>query len=228
MRILVAEDERHLNDVIRKRLADAGYAVDSVYTGTDALDYLLSVSYDLAILDVMMPAMNGFEVLRLFHEKGGNTPVLFLTARDSIEDRVEGLDSGADDYLVKPFDFTELLARIRVLLRRREKPSSRNILSISNLSMDISKHEVKRGGRHIELSSKEFAILEYMMRNRDMVLSRDQILSHAWNLDYEGESNVIDVYIRYLRKKIDENESVKLIHTVRGSGYVLREERGEA
>lgn len=225
MRILIADDERDLNSVISKTLQDEGYAVDSVYDGRSALEYLEAASYDVAVLDIMMPYIDGIEVIKRFREKGGSTPILLLTARDSVTDRVNGLDSGADDYLVKPFMFPELLARIRVLLRKGNAGMRTAVLSCGPLMVDTASHRVVRSGRAIELSSKEFAILEYMMRNTGVILSRDSIRSHIWAWDYEGESNVVDVYIRYLRKKIDEGEDLKLIHTIRGSGYMLSEGR---
>lgn len=222
MRILLAEDEKNLNEVIRKQLVRAGYAVDATFNGDEALDYLLSSTYDIVILDIMMPKKDGLEVLREYREAGNTTPVLFLTARDSIDDRVNGLDSGADDYLVKPFAFDELLARIRVLTRRRNSSSADNILRLDDLELDSAKHTVKRGGRNIDLSSREFALLEYMLVNAGIVLDREKLISHVWSYDYEGDSNLIDVYIRYLRRKIDDDYPVKLIHTVRGAGYVMR------
>lgn len=225
MRVLVAEDEKSLNKVIRKTLQDNGYAVDGVFDGNDALDYLSSGVYDAAVLDVMMPGMDGFEVLRRYRGEGGMTPVIFLTARDSIKDRVDGLDTGADDYLVKPFSFDELLARIRGLLRRSVSRSVSDVLCVDDLVLDRAKRTVVRAGRPVMLSSKEFAILEYMMVNEGIVLGREDFLTHAWDYGYGGESNVIDVYIRYLRKKIDDGCEKKLIHTIRGAGYVLKKEQ---
>lgn len=224
MRILVAEDERELNSIIAKRLADEDYAVDSVFDGKNALEYMLTTSYDIVLLDVMMPGMVGFEVLKRYRAEGGTSPVLFLTARDAVSDRVRGLDSGGDDYLVKPFAFQELLARMRVLLRRNDGKNKSSVLQVGDLSLDTSSHRAVRRGREIELSSKEFSILEFLMRNEGAILSRESIREHIWSWDYDGESNVVDVYIRYLRKKIDDGESVKLIHTVRGSGYMIKGE----
>ena len=224
MRILVAEDERELNSIIAKRLADEDYAVDSVFDGKNALEYMLTTSYDIVLLDVMMPGMDGFEVLKRYRAEGGTSPVLFLTARDAVSDRVRGLDSGGDDYLVKPFAFQELLARMRVLLRRNDGKNKSSVLQVGDLSLDTSSHRAARRGREIELSSKEFSILEFLMRNEGAILSRESIREHIWSWDYDGESNVVDVYIRYLRKKIDDGESVKLIHTVRGSGYMIKGE----
>lgn len=224
MRILVAEDERELNSIIAKRLADEDYAVDSVFDGKNALEYMLTTSYDIVLLDVMMPGMDGFEVLKRYRAEGGTSPVLFLTARDAVSDRVRGLDSGGDDYLVKPFAFQEILARMRVLLRRNDGKNKSSVLQVGDLSLDTSSHRAVRRGREIELSSKEFSILEFLMRNEGAILSRESIREHIWSWDYDGESNVVDVYIRYLRKKIDDGESVKLIHTVRGSGYMIKGE----
>lgn len=223
MRILFAEDERDLNDIITKKLTSQGYSVDSVYDGEEAIDILSYTDYDAVILDIMMPKVDGFAVLRALRSKGKNTPVLFLTARDSVQDRVAGLDSGANDYLVKPFSVEELLARIRAMTRTAFGVSD-SLLSVGDLTMDTAAKVVKRGGKEIPLSAKEYALLEYLMHNAGIVLSREKIENHIWNFDYEGGTNVVDVYIRYLRKKIDEGYDKKLIHTVRGRGYVLREE----
>lgn len=223
MRILVAEDERDLNRIIKKRLEKEDYSVDSCFDGEEALDYLAVGEYDLVLLDIMMPKADGLEVVRRMREKRISTPVLFLTAKDSVADKVAGLDAGAEDYLVKPFAFEELLARIRALTRKNAGEST-NQLTLADLALDIKSHQVSRAGTPISLSAREFAILEYMMLNRGTVLSREKIESHIWNFDYAGGSNVIDVYIRYLRKKIDDPFSSRLIHTVRGSGYVMREE----
>ena len=223
MRILFAEDERDLNDIITKKLTSQGYSVDSVYDGEEAIDILSYTDYDAVILDIMMPKADGFAVLRALRSKGKNTPVLFLTARDSVQDRVAGLDSGANDYLVKPFSVEELLARIRAMTRTAFGVSD-SLLSVGDLTMDTAAKIVKRGGKEIPLSAKEYALLEYLMHNTGIVLSREKIENHIWNFDYEGGTNVVDVYIRYLRKKIDEEYDKKLIHTVRGRGYVLREE----
>ena len=227
MRILVIEDEKNLNDIIVKKLVSEKYCVDSCLNGNDALEYIFSVEYDVIISDVMLPGIDGFEILRRIREKEIKTPVLLLTARDGIEDRVKGLDYGADDYLVKPFAFDELMARIRVLLRRNPSSSNSNasnIFSIANLTVNCNSHDVFRDKTPIKLSTREFTILEYMIRNKERVLSREQIEQHIWNYDYEGGTNVIDVYIRYLRRKIDKDFEPKLIHTIRGVGYVLKAE----
>ncbi|WP_374123032.1 response regulator transcription factor [Leptotrichia hongkongensis] len=227
MRILVIEDEKNLNDIIVKKLVLEKYCVDSCFNGNDALDYIFSVEYDVIVSDIMLPGIDGFEILRRIREKEIKTPVLLLTARDGIEDRVKGLDYGADDYLVKPFAFDELMARIRVLLRRNPSSSNSNasnIFSIANLTVNCNSHDVFRDKMPIKLSTREFTILEYMIRNKERVLSREQIEQHIWNYDYEGGTNVIDVYIRYLRRKIDKDFEPKLIHTIRGVGYVLKAE----
>ena len=227
MRILVVEDEQNLNDIIVKRLILEKYGVDTCFNGNDALEYIFSTEYDVIISDIMLPGIDGFEILKRIREKEIKTPVLLLTALDGIEDRVKGLDYGADDYLVKPFAFDELMARIRVLLRRNStngNSNASNIFSIANLTVNCNSHDVFRDDVPIKLSTREFTILEYMIRNKERVLSREQIEQHIWNYDYEGGTNVIDVYIRYLRKKIDKDFEPKLIHTVRGIGYVLKVE----
>lgn len=222
MRILVVEDEPKLNELICARLRREHYTIDSCMAGDEAMDFLACAQYDLLILDIMLPGISGLEILRQLRGRNDKTPVLLLTALDSVPDRVTGLNSGADDYLVKPFAFDELLARVRVLFRRSSGSVS-NIYSLADLSVDCDAKQVKRGDTVISLSAKEFSILEYLIRNQGTVLSRDRINNHIWNYDYEGSSNIVDVYIRYLRKKIDDGFEPKLIHTVRGVGYVLRE-----
>ena len=226
MRILVVEDEKKINDVIVKTLKKEKYGVDSCFDGEEALDYIFSVEYDIILLDIMLPKKDGFEVLKSMRKKGIKTPVLFLTARDQIEDRVRGLDLGADDYLVKPFAFEELLARIRVVLRKHSGSGedSGNVLKIANLTVDCNKHEVFRDDVSIKLSAKEFSILEYMMRNKGRVVSKEKIEEHVWDFDYEGGSNIVEVYIKFLRKKVDNDFSPKLIHTIRRVGYILKVE----
>ena len=227
VRILVIEDEKNLNDIIVKRLILEKYGVDTCFNGNDALEYIFSTEYDVIVSDIMLPGIDGFEILKRIREKGIKTPVLLLTALDGIEDRVKGLDYGADDYLVKPFAFDELMARIRVLLRRNStngNSNASNIFSIANLTVNCNSHDVFRDDVPIKLSTREFTILEYMIRNKERVLSREQIEQHIWNYDYEGGTNVIDVYIRYLRRKIDKGFEPKLIHTIRGIGYVLKVE----
>ena len=237
MRILVADDERDLNDAIVRRLTDAGYSVDGCYDGESVFGYLAGADYDavildvmmlyedkdisLIILDVMMPGADGFHVLERMRSEGKNIPVIMLSARDSTDDKVFGLDRGANDYLAKPFEFKELEARLRNVLR---KPSGNatNVFTVADLTVDVQARVARRAGREIRLSAKEFAILECMIRNAGIVMSRERIENAVWNYDYSGGTNVIDVYIRYLRKKIDEGCDRKLIHTVRGVGYVIR------
>ncbi len=222
MRILLAEDEEDLNHIITQKLTSDGYSVDSCFDGREAMDILSYTDYDAVILDVMMPKADGYAVLRSLRDAGKTTPVLFLTARDAVADRVKGLDCGANDYLVKPFSFEELSARLRAMLRTSFGAAG-NVLSMADLTLDCASHLVTRGGKEISLSAKEYALLEYLMYNRGIVLSREKIENHIWAFDYEGGTNVVDVYISYLRKKIDDGYDVKLIHTVRGKGYVLRE-----
>ena len=222
MRILIAEDERDLNNILTTKLTDAGYSVDSCLDGREAILYLQSTEYDLAVLDIMMPGADGFEVLASLRRSGIKTPVLFLTARDSIQDRVRGLDAGANDYLVKPFSLEELMARVRVLTRTSHG-LAQNLLTAGDLSMDIGSREVLRGGKRIELSAKEYQLLEYLLHNKGIALTREKIENHIWNFDYEGGTNVVDVYISYLRRKIDAGQEQKLIRTVRGVGYMLKD-----
>ena len=223
MRILIAEDERDLNRLITQKLADAGYSVDSFDNGLDAIDALDAVDYDALVLDIMMPGADGYAVLRHLRDRKKATPVLFLTAKDAVSDRVKGLDSGANDYMVKPFAFDELLARIRSMTRASFGATD-SLLTVGDLVMNTATHQVSRAGMPIKLSRLEYSLLEYLMLNKGLVLSRERIEDHVWNFDYEGGTNVVDVYIRYLRKKIDEGADRKLIHTVRGRGYVIREE----
>ena len=222
MRILVVEDEKHLNRIISEAVEDEGYSVDSCYNGLEALEYLECADYDVIILEIMMPKMNGLELVRRLRDKGDSTPVLFLTARDAVADRVEGLESGGDYYLTKPFDFQELMAVVRVMTRKYTGNRS-NVYTIADLSLDSNTKTVTRAGKNIELTAKEFSLLEYMMRNKGVVLSREMIENNLWNYDYEGGTNVVDVYVGYLRKKMDTGFSRKLIHTVWGTGWVLKE-----
>lgn len=222
MRILVVEDEPDMNAIICKTLTAEGYSVDHCFDGKEALEYFQTGVYDAAILDVMIPHINGFDVLKKIRSKGNLTPIIFLTAKDTISDRVQGLDLGANDYLVKPFSFEELMARIRAMTRKASGNPT-NIYQIADLSLNLSTHQVFRGKDEIALSAKEFSLLEYLLVNKGIVLSREKIENHIWNYDYEGGSNAVDVYIRYLRKKIDDNYPNKLIHTIRGCGYVLKE-----
>ncbi len=222
MRILVAEDQKDMNRLITGRLTAENYSVDSCFNGQEVFEYLACAEYDAIVLDVMMPVMDGLQVLKKLRQSKNQIPVLLLTAKDGIEDRVCGLDAGADDYLVKPFAFEELLARIRVMLRKPVSVKS-NICQVGDLEVHLDTQQVLRAGREIHLSGKEFSLLRYMAQNAGVVLSREKLEQHIWNYDFTGGSNVIDVYIRYLRKKIDEGQEHKLIHTVRGAGYVLRE-----
>ena len=222
MRILVVEDEKRLNRIISEALEDEGYSVDSCFNGLDALDYAAGADYDVIILDIMMPKIDGLEVVRRLRSGGNSTPVLFLTARDSVADRVTGLESGGDYYLVKPFDFQELMAVVRVMTRKYTGNRS-NVYTIADLRLDATAKTVTRAGKNIELTAKEFALLEYMLRNKGVVLSREMIENNLWNYDYEGGTNVVDVYVGYLRKKMDTGFDRKLIHTVWGTGWVLKE-----
>ena len=222
MRILVVEDERNLNNVLRKQLEGQGYSVDSCLDGKEAKGYMEMTEYDVIVLDIMLPGMSGMELLKWARDNDLNSQIIMLTARDSIEDRVKGLDQGADDYMTKPFAFEELLARIRMLTRKKSGNKT-NVYKIADLKVDVAKMKVTRGEKEIMLTSREFSLLHYMITNKGVVLSRPQIEEHIFNYDYEGASNMVDVYIRYLRKKIDDDFDVKLIHTVRGKGYVLKE-----
>lgn len=225
MHILIAEDEPQLNAMLAKRLREEGYVVDSCLSGTEAMDYLACSEYDAAILDIMMPGADGYQVLRYLRSKETRpTPVLFLTALDGVQERVAGLDAGADDYLVKPFAFEELLARLRVVMRRNSGLVS-NVLQVADLTMDLDTRQVSRAGQEVDLSAKEYAILECLMRNKGAVLTREKIGSSVWGYDYMGGSNIVDVYVRYLRRKLDEPFETKLIQTVRGVGYSIREPR---
>ncbi len=221
MRILVAEDEKSLNRVITKRLESEGYSVDSCFNGEDALDYMYVGEFDAVIMDIMMPKLDGIEAVKRMRARGDSTPVIFLTAKDSISDRVAGLDAGAEDYLTKPFAFEELLARIRVMTRKKSGNTT-NVYTVADLVLDISSRTVQRDGTQITLSAKEYDILEYLILNKGKIISREKIENHVWNFDYSGGTNIVDVYIRYLRKKLDDGFDEKLIHTVRGMGYVLK------
>ncbi|PKK99982.1 MAG: DNA-binding response regulator [Tenericutes bacterium HGW-Tenericutes-1] len=224
MKLLIVEDQNELRSLLKKRLNEAGYIIDDAADGETALDFLSYSAYDVIILDIMIPKINGLEILKQLRSKKNATPVLLLTAKDTIQDRVKGLDMGADDYLVKPFAFEELLARIRTLLRRRET-EVQSILTLDDLILNRTLNTVERAGKPVNLSKKEYILLEYLLLNKDIVVSRDRLESVSSNYDYEGYSNVIDVYIRFLRKKIDEGYQNKLIHTVRGFGYVMRIEK---
>jgi len=219
MRILVVEDEKRIADFLCRGLEGAGYAVDPAANGATALDHIHTTDYDLVILDLMLPDMDGLQVLEKIRNRKVGPPVLILSARGALDDRVIGLEQGADDYLVKPFAFVELLARVRALLRRGQPTPER--LQVADLSLDCIRRKVTRGPESIDLAPKEFGILEYMMRNRGRPLSRTMIVEHVWDMDYDGLTNIVDVYIRHLRSKIDDRFPTKMIHTVRGIGYML-------
>ena len=222
MRILVVEDEKKVAGFIKKGLEEETYAVDVAYDGEDGLHLGVEGQYDLIILDIMLPKIDGLEVLSQLRDPGSDVPILLLTAKDAVDDRVAGLNKGADDYLTKPFAFSELLARVRVLLRRG-KAEVKTILQISDLTLDLVSHKVNRGGDEIELTGKEYSLLEYFMRNQEKVLTRTMIAEHVWDYNFDTFTNVIDVYINHLRKKIDKDRQSKLLHTLRGVGYIMKE-----
>lgn len=221
MRILLVEDELRISTYIRKGLKEAGHAVDQAFTGTEAMKWAGRAEFDAIILDIMLPELDGISVCRELRSRGVGSFVLMLTARDGVDDRVAGLDAGADDYLVKPFAMKELLARLRALSRRSPGAPRSAVLSVADLSLDASSHQVTRGGFDVVLSNKEFAILEYLMVNAGLVLTRNMITEHVWDYDVFHQSNAVDVYIRNLRRKVDDDFEPKLIHTVRGVGYRL-------
>lgn len=224
MRLLLVEDERRISAYVKRGLEEEGYAVDAVYTGQEAVDWAEASIYDLIILDILLPELDGISVCRKLRRRGDRTPVLMLTARDTVDDRVAGLDAGADDYLVKPFAIKELLARMRALTRRStDKPKS-SILQVANLSLDTRTRQVRRGGKRIELAVKEYAVLECLMREPGRVLTRTMISEHVWNYDTFNQSNVVDVYVRNLRRKIDDPFDKKLIRTLRGAGYSISDD----
>ena len=221
MRILVVEDQKDLNEIIVRKLTSEHYTVDACYSGDEALDFLRCAEYDGVILDIMLPGITGLGVLREMRAAHDSTPVLMLTALGTVEDRVAGLDAGADDYLVKPFDFDELMARVRAMVRRGGERAS-SVMTSGDLMLDSASRYVERGGKEITLTAKEFDILEYLMQNEGKVLSRDKLSNHIWNYDYDGGSNVIDVYVHHLRKKIDDGFDEKKIITVKGAGYMVK------
>lgn len=223
MRILIVEDEKDLVAIIKQGLTEAGYAVDAAYDGEEGLYMAENYPVDVIILDIMLPQMDGLAVLSALRKKGIKTPVILLTARDAVLDKIKGLDTGADDYLTKPFAFNELLARIRSLLRRKTDVKAASI-RIADLEINTASHEVKRGDKAVQLSAREYALLEYLAYRKDSVVSRSDIVEHIYNEDADKDSNVVDVYINYLRNKIDKDFKKKLIHTVRGAGYMLKEE----
>ncbi len=223
MHILVVEDEKKVAHFIGQALEEDDYTVDTAYDGEEGLAMAQSRTYDLMVLDLMLPKMSGLELIRRFRDGGGSTPTLMLTAKTTVEDRVTGLDSGADDYLTKPFAVAELLARVRSLLRRggKERPI---VLTIADLELDTVTHKAKRAGKLIDLTAKEYALLEYFLRNKERVLSRTTISEHIWNYHFDTGTNIIDVYVNHLRNKIDDGFDVRLIHTVRGVGYIMKED----
>lgn len=220
MRILVVEDEKDLNSIICSKLVKEGYNVDACYDGQAALDYMEAENYDGAIMDIMIPNKDGITVLREMRNAGIQVPVLFLTSKTETQDIVRGLDAGASDYMTKPFEFSELMARLRVMLRTQNQVNE-NVITCGSLVVDMNNRQAIRDGKVIDLTVREYAILEYLARNRNMVVTREQIRVNIWNIDDDVNSNVIDVYIRYLRRKIDDNYEEKLIHTIRGVGYKL-------
>ncbi len=221
MKILVVEDERDLNRIITKHLKKNNYSVDSCFDGQEALDFISYSEYDLIITDIMMPNVDGYEFIDKLRANKNNTPVIMLTAKDTLEDKIVGLDSGADDYIVKPFEFDELLARIRVLMRRNYGLAT-NIIQIEEVTLDLAKKQVVKSGEIIDLTGKEYEVLEYLMKNKGSILSRDQILNHVWDYEYEGASNIVDVIIKNIRKKLDRGEGNTIIYTKRGLGYFVK------
>ena len=226
MRVLVVEDEERIAEFVRNGLTEQGYAVDVARDGGEALDWSDIADFDVIVLDVMLPVRDGVDVCKTLRARGLRTPILMLTARDAVEDRVRGLDSGADDYLVKPFAFAELVARLRALTRREPQLLS-PVLRLDDLVLDSATREVARGGRPLDLTTKEYALLEYLMRNPNQVLTRTMIAEHVWNYDFDNATNVIDVHIRNLRRKLDDPFPAKLIQTVRGAGYRISSRQRE-
>jgi DNA-binding response OmpR family regulator len=220
MRLLLVEDDARLAAVLREGLKEEAFTVDHASEATSGREMVLASDYDAVVLDLMLPGGDGLEILKLLRERGSAVPVLVLTARSALEDRVRGLDLGADDYLAKPFDFRELLARLRAITRRPPVPPQM-ILSEADLELDLTSHEVRRAGTPIHLTAREYALLEYLLRNKGMLVTRGMILDNVWGLDYDGGSNLVEVYINYLRGKLDQDFEPKLIRTVRGAGYVL-------
>lgn len=222
MRLLVVEDDAKLGGLLRQGLKEEGFAVDLATNGSEGLSLATATDYDAILLDLMLPGVDGLHVLSQLRQRGRAVPVLVLSVRSALEDRITGLDAGADDYLAKPFDFQELLARLRAITRRPQV-APQVLLTAADLELDAARHVVKRAGQPIDLTAKEFALLEYLLRNRDRVVTRRMVLEHVWDLDYDGGSNLVEVYVTYLRRKVDQQFEPKLIHTVRGVGYVLRD-----
>jgi DNA-binding response OmpR family regulator len=228
MHVLIVEDERRIAAYVKRGLEEEGYAVDVAHDGREALDWAGGVPFDVIVLDLLLPGLDGLTVCRQLRARGVKTPILMLTARDGVDDRVAGLDAGADDYLVKPFALKELLARLRALTRRADDQPRTSVLKIADLSLDTLTHRVMRGGVRVGLTAKEMAVLECLLREPERVLTRTQIAEHVWNYDVFNHSNVVDVYIRNLRRKLDDGAALKLIHTVRGAGYRLSAEQDDA
>ena len=226
MKLLVVEDEPKTGDYLRQGLSEAGFVVDLARNGIDGLHLASQGSYDLVILDVMLPGLNGWQVIRNLRQSGLSTPVMFLTARDQVEDRIRGLELEADDYLVKPFSFAELLARVRTILRRDRGSKEPTLFRVADLELDLLRRRVSRAGQRIDLTAKEFGLLELLMRRQGEVLPRSLIASQVWDMNFDSDTNVIDVAVRRLRIKIDEHHEVKLIRSVRGMGYVLEQPEG--
>ncbi|MDY6232243.1 response regulator transcription factor [Peptostreptococcus porci] len=222
MKVLIVESEKRLNNVINRYLKSEGYGVDSAFDGEEALDYLEVGSYDAIITDMRISKINGYQLVKNMRDNNINTPVLMLSSRDSIEDRVRGLNIGADDVIVKPFEFEELIARIRAIVRRQYGNTS-NVLSVKNISVDMSEKSIKKGNKIIELTGKEYEVFEYLMQNKGKVISKEQILEHLWGFDYLGGSNIVEVLVKNIRKKISPNDSTSIIQTKRGLGYVIRD-----
>jgi len=224
MRVLVVEDERKISAYLKRGLEEQGYAVDAVFTGAEALDWAQAAEYDIILLDILLPEMDGLSACRELRRRGVRSPILMLTARDAVDDRVAGLDAGADDYLVKPFAMRELLARLRALTRRSPETARTSVWQVGDLTLNTMTRRVRRGKKPVELTAKEYAVLECLMREPDRVLTRTMIAEHVWNYDVVNQSNVVDGYVRNLRRKIDDPFDVKLIHTIRGAGYRLSSE----
>ncbi|MBI3130291.1 MAG: response regulator transcription factor [Acidobacteria bacterium] len=220
--VLLIEDDRKLSQLLSQGLREHGFTVEATHEGLEGIGLALERDFDAIILDLMLPGKNGFEILKDLRRKGKTVPVLILTARSGVEDRIKGLDLGADDYLPKPFDLRELVARVRAI-SRRSAANPQSILALADLELDPVSHTVKRGGTLVELSAKEFALLEYLLRHKRMVVTRSMILDHVWGLDYVGISNLVDVYINYVRRKVDHDPETRLIHTIRGVGYSMKE-----
>lgn len=222
MRVLVIEDEKKITDFIKRGLKEEGYSVDVAYDGEEGLFLTTSNEYDLVVLDLMLPKLDGLSLCKKLKREKSATPVLILTAKDEVKDKVTGLDAGADDYLTKPFAFEELLARIRALLRKKESLGSLE-LKLADLTLNLLTHKVERSGKEITLTNKEYALLEYLMRNAGAIVTRTMISEHVWDMNFDSFTNVIDVYVNYLRNKIERGFSKKLLHTIRGRGYILKE-----